>query len=249
MKTRPKLDDFNADELSSQQIKSELNSLKKEEGTTPLEGIVFAVVFVGICFYVVRYGDAFIAGLIFIAGLPALIASIFIKWFVNAVFYPDSVIEKKRREKDKSRLEQKLTNRINYERALADWEFLNLVSKSGYWLEKKGSELEKEIAKLLEGVEWLTELTPKSGDEGIDLICTKDNATIFIQAKGHAKPLGVAAIRDAAGVKMAEKPDEMVVVCPSGFTKGSMDFAEKSGVKLISANELAEIARGEKDII
>jgi HJR/Mrr/RecB family endonuclease len=91
-------------------------------------------------------------------------------------------------------------------------------------------------------------LTSITGDAGIDLICEKNEIQVLVQAKGHSKPLGVAAIRDAAGVKMAEKPDQMIVVCPKGFTKGSVDFAANTGIKLINAASLVKIANGQIDL-
>ena len=82
----------------------------------------------------------------------------------------------------------------------------------------------------------------ESIDAGIDLICERGPQKVLIQCKGYAKPLGVGAIRDAAGVKSTNNPDSMIVVAPNGFTKPSKEFAKKSGVKLMDAGSLTLIA-------
>ena len=140
-------------------------------------------------------------------------------------------------------LEKNYENRIAYENALANWEYFNLVSSRGYWISKKGTQLEKDFGNLLISKGWKVSLTKASGDGGIDLICEEGDRTVYVQCKGHAKPLGVAAIRDAAGVKMAHAPSDMVVFCPQGFTKGSIDFAAQTGVGLIDVESVIGIAK------
>ena len=66
---------------------------------------------------------------------------------------------------------------------------------------------------------------------------------------GYAKKLGVAAIRDAAGVKATRKPLMMLVVCPVGFTKGSYEFAQSSGVILLAVKDIIDIAEDRTDIL
>jgi len=46
---------------------------------------------------------------------------------------------------------------------------------------------------------------------------------------------------------MAHKPDEMIVVAPNGFTKGSIEFANQSGVILIDSEDLVRIANNNRD--
>ena len=131
---------------------------------------------------------------------------------------------------------------------MANWQYYNLVTEEGFWLAQKGRDLEFAIKDLVSKKGWNTKLTSTTGDAGIDLICKKNEVQILVQAKGHSKPLGVAAIREAAGVKMAEKPDQMIVVCPKGFTKDSTEFADKTGIKLINASILVQIANDQMDL-
>ena len=136
-----------------------------------------------------------------------------------------------------------------YENALYNWEYTNLVTNKGYWLNKKGIPLENSIKIFLESKGWVAQTTNVVGDGGIDIICSKENKKVFIQCKGYSKPLGVSSIRDAAGVKMAHNPDEMIVIAPNGFTKGSIEFAKQSDVLLIDAFWLTLIADNKKDLI
>ena len=144
------------------------------------------------------------------------------------------------------RLKKYHKNRLAYENSLIGWEYFNLVSSRGYWISKKGIQLEKAFGDLLRSKGWQVTTTKTSGDGGIDLICEEKGRTVYVQCKGHSKPLGVGAIRDAAGVKMANNPDAMVVFCPHGFTKGSINFAAQSGVGLIDVESVIQIAQKSK---
>jgi len=131
-----------------------------------------------------------------------------------------------------------IQNRRKFEIALSDWEYFNLTSSQGFWLRLKGIALENEVAKVFETKGWKVAKTKVVGDGGIDLICTKDGEKFLIQCKGHAKPVGVAAVRDAAGVKLANNAKNMVVISPAGFTQGSVNFARNTKINLMSAYEL-----------
>ncbi|MDC3286644.1 restriction endonuclease [Alphaproteobacteria bacterium] len=134
--------------------------------------------------------------------------------------------------------------RRKYESAVEKWSYFNLTISIGYWTNKKGIDLENSFALMLQELGWDTKLTSTTGDAGIDVICKKGGQIVLVQCKGHASPLGVSAIRDAAGVKMANGPDYMIVVAPNGFTKGSIEFAAQSGVGLLGVNELIDVAKG-----
>ena len=129
------------------------------------------------------------------------------------------------------------------------WEYINLASGKGFWLHRKGVNLEQAVATLISSKGWRVKTTKTVGDAGIDLICERGSQKVLIQSKGYAKPLGVGAIRDAAGVKMTSNPDSMIVVAPNGFTKPSKEFAKKSGVNLMDANSLTLIASGSKQLL
>jgi len=146
-------------------------------------------------------------------------------------------------------LSDKITKRREFEAAVSMWEYMNLVTGKGFWLHRKGVDLEQAVATLISLKGWRVKTTKTVGDGGIDLICERGPQKVLIQCKGYAKPLGVGAIRDAAGVKATKNPDSMIVVAPNGFTKPSKEFAKQSGVELMDANSLTLIASDSKQLL
>lgn len=140
-------------------------------------------------------------------------------------------------------LYEALKKREAYETALRLWEEKSSFSGKQFWLKLRGEKLEMEFQNLVQLMGWDSWLTPVSGDGGVDVICEnkKQARTLLVQCKGHAKPVGVATIRDAVGVASLYE-GEMIVVSPIGFTKGSYNLAKQSRVRLLSATNLVNIA-------
>lgn len=112
----------------------------------------------------------------------------------------------------------------------------------GYWKSLKGMKLEKALARLYKEMGYSVRQTKGSGDEGIDLILSKEGKTTVVQCKGHKKPIGVGAIRDLYGTMMHEGTESAVLACPAGFTKAVRKFATGKPIRLISATDLVEMS-------
>ena len=146
---------------------------------------------------------------------------------------------------DRNALSEALEKREACETALDVWEEKNTLSGKRFWLSLKGEALEVQFQNLAALSGWDSWLTSKSGDGGIDVICEKKshNRQLIIQCKGHSKAIGVGVIRDAVGVQSLYE-GEMCVVAPIGFTKGSHALAKQTGIRLLSATALSNIAKG-----
>lgn len=140
------------------------------------------------------------------------------------------------------RIKEKISKLKSYEAAMANWENFNTETGLGYWLSLKGEALEVAVASMLRRHNWQVETTKRSGDGGIDLILKKNENQILVQCKGHAQKIGVGPIRDAAGVKSVTG-SKFILIGPSGFTSGAVNFAEQSEVLLWDARQLTEIAK------
>lgn len=145
-------------------------------------------------------------------------------------------------------LQNELQAHRQYEEALAAWEWTRSTIHAGYWQKQRGIMLERSFGALMKKRNWKVEFTATTGDGGIDLICTRGGRCVYVQCKGHKKPLGVAAIRDAAGVAATNPQAEVTVVAPNGFTKGSIEFAQRAKVNLIDAGSCTQIAHGSADL-
>ena len=112
-----------------------------------------------------------------------------------------------------------------------------------YWLSLRGVRFERELADLYRQQDYQVRFTPKSGDQGIDLILTKDGKTTIVQCKGQKGPASPAVVRELYGSLYAfEGASDATLACTGGFTQGVRDFASGKPITLISAIEMAKMA-------
>ena len=134
--------------------------------------------------------------------------------------------DRPRREAEKARLEAERTKR----RKLRD-----------YWMSLDGLEFEQELGEMFKRLGYVVESTPRTGDQGIDLILRKDGKTTIVQCKSHQSPVGPAVARELYGSMRATKADGAILACTGGFTRGVKQFAQGKPINLISAAELAKM--------
>lgn len=80
--------------------------------------------------------------------------------------------------------------------------------------------------------------TPGSGDYGVDLLADHYGHKVAIQAKNHAKPVGVRAVQEAHAGLRYYGADEAWVVSRSGFTQQAQTLAKATGVRLVDVKHL-----------
>ena len=68
-----------------------------------------------------------------------------------------------------------------------------------HWMSLSGSEFERELGTLYGHLGFSVESTPKSGDQGIDLILRRDGATTVVQCKAHQSLLGLQSFASYMG--------------------------------------------------
>jgi Holliday junction resolvasome RuvABC ATP-dependent DNA helicase subunit len=110
--------------------------------------------------------------------------------------------------------------------------------------EMSGQDFERLICRLLDAMEFRTELTKVSGDGGIDIIAVLDKSIIggkyLFQCKRYAPDnlVGASAVRDFYGAVTADRAVKGVFVTTSDFTPQAREFADKTGIELIDAAKL-----------
>ena len=104
----------------------------------------------------------------------------------------------------------------------------------------------------LEGVfkelQYAVETTRITGDQGTDLLVSKDGHRIAIQVKGYFNSVGNDAVQEAYFGTAYYKCEACAVITNSVFTSGAKDAAAKSGCVLIDENALPALIMGEIDI-
>ena len=128
-----------------------------------------------------------------------------------------------------------------YLRSLNEWNYWNLETGDGWWKTKRGKDFEKSLYKLFDkrgGKVWLTQ---SSNDGGVDLILSFGDEEYWIQAKGLAQKVGVAPIREIAGVCSRGRAVP-VLAAVNGYTQSALKTARDLDVKLLGSYQLARMA-------
>lgn len=109
---------------------------------------------------------------------------------------------------------------------------------SDYDVIETGEDFENYIKELIqENIKGVTvELTPKTGDQGADLIVCGPNAKIVIQAKYYSGKVGNTAVQEVTAAKSYYQADVSVVVTNSEYTDSARSLAEKTDTVLCSTD-------------
>lgn len=102
-----------------------------------------------------------------------------------------------------------------------------------------GNDFENLLVRLYGAMDYLVEHIGGNGDQGADLILTKNGQRTLIQAKCY-KNLGVgnSAVQQATAAKTHYACDMAMVVGLPYFTREARELAQTNGVKLVSKKEL-----------
>ena len=243
---KPELIDFGATHATCDQLHAEIEPYKQQEfnkdNWTILTVASIAIVFGTMYSLGASLAMYIVGAFVYVPPLAAFF--LFVAKKIHVSRQPKLTPEQAAIYED---LKDRYSRRAKYDAAVKKWHHHNSITSVAFWRNKKGVSLEKSVASLLRERGWNVGLTATTGDGGIDLICEKQDAKVLVQCKGHKNSLGVGAIRDAAGVKLANGGDQMVVIAPNGFTAGSTSFAKQSGVILLDAHGLVSIASRNKD--
>ena len=103
-----------------------------------------------------------------------------------------------------------------------------------------GQEFEKFVAELFSKMGFETKITKATGDQGIDIIASKDGDKIGIQAKCYSSTLGNGAIQEVAAGKNYYRLDKAMVITNNFFTDSARQLARANSIILWDRNNLME---------
>ena len=102
-----------------------------------------------------------------------------------------------------------------------------------------GEEFEILLIKLFESMGYVVKHLGGVGDQGGDLILSKDNQRILIQAKCYNNySIGNNAVQQAVAAKKHYDCDRLVVIGTSSYTREAIQLAKSNDVQLIWKKEL-----------
>ncbi len=106
--------------------------------------------------------------------------------------------------------------------------------KTGYDFENYVANLYKRLGYTIEKV------TKKSGDQGADVIATKDNYKYVIQAKYYSSHVGNAAVQEIVAAIAMYKANKGIVITNNAFTQSAKELAKANNIELVDGKKIEE---------
>jgi restriction system protein len=111
----------------------------------------------------------------------------------------------------------------------------------GYEDSMSGDDYEIFCAYLLQARGWDATLTKKTGDQGVDIIATKDAKRLCVQCKKYSGGVGNSAVQEVVAGLAFYGGTNAIVISNSEFTPQARSLAASNNVILISHDEIANL--------
>ena len=87
------------------------------------------------------------------------------------------------------------------------------------------------------------QVTQYCGDQGVDILATRNGVRYAIQCKNYAGSVGNFAVQEAYAGAQYYGCDEAAVICPGDFTRSAWELAASTGVLLWDGRRLSHMMR------
>ena len=126
-------------------------------------------------------------------------------------------------------------------RSLIDAVASNNIAKTEFSNALSPLEYEAYVANSLKDSGWETRLTKASGDQGVDVLASKNGIRVVIQCKLYGSSVGNAAVQEIIAGREFEKADYAVVISNASYTKSARQLAATANVLLLHHDELMDL--------
>ena len=109
-----------------------------------------------------------------------------------------------------------------------------------------GEHFEILCACILRDAGWSTSLTPASGDQGADILATRDSHRLAVQCKFYTGSVGNGAVQEVIAARLYYDCNAAAVVTNATFTKSAIALARSSSTTLVHFSELGSFAKSRK---
>ena len=114
-----------------------------------------------------------------------------------------------------------------------------------HWPGMAGVEFENFLASVFQELGYKVRTTRTTGDQGVDLIVSKNGRKVAIQAKGYPRStVGNKAVQEAHTGMVFYNCQAAVVITNSDFSSGAQQLAAKVGCLLIAGNQMRDLIEG-----
>lgn len=104
--------------------------------------------------------------------------------------------------------------------------------------EVDSQEYEVMCAEILKKQGWDAEVTKGSGDQGVDIVASKDGKKVVLQCKLYSRPVGNKAVQEVAAGRSHYGGSHAAVVSNAGFTKSAQELAQSTDILLLNHEDL-----------
>ncbi len=101
-----------------------------------------------------------------------------------------------------------------------------------------GSAFEDYLAILLANRGYVVKKVGRAGDQGVDLIVTKDGKQTAVQAKRHSRPVNNAAVQEVVAGRAMYQCTEAMVISTNYFNDSARELAKANQCVLVDRDKL-----------
>jgi len=101
-----------------------------------------------------------------------------------------------------------------------------------------GAQFEVFVRRVLTALGYSARVLGGSGDQGVDVIASKNGHKVAIQCKNYNKPVGNKPVQEVYAGAKHYRCDHAWVVAPAGYTKGAHELARSVGVSLYDSQTI-----------
>lgn len=128
----------------------------------------------------------------------------------------------------------------NYFSAIKKYNNWFIRTQREFWNRLDGRSFEREVAFLLQRAGYKAQLTPVTGDEGVDIVL--GDGTI-VQCKAHKSPVSPGVARELYGTLRHFSVHKAILISRSGFTGGVQRFARGKRISLWDLDNLISLQK------
>ena len=103
-----------------------------------------------------------------------------------------------------------------------------------------GLEFERYVSRILKSRGFITQVTPATGDLGVDIIATRGGVRYAIQVKRYQKAVSRRAVSDAVAAKDYYHCSGAMVITNSYFSSGAIELAKSAHCELVDRHIFAK---------
>ncbi|GEM_PF-4679459 len=117
-------------------------------------------------------------------------------------------------------------------------------TKFDWWMSLDPLDFEKEVARIYQKHGYRAQLTPRTGDRGVDIILTgQDNNKVIVQCKAKQSYVGPATVRELIGTMHDWQVTKAVLVSLNSFSSEARQLGEKHNIECVDLPQLVKLGR------